>query len=355
MQLEAEIARQERVRAVWQDTRRNLQIERSFAEDEVRRLESRRSQWEQALSIVVAYPHEPFQVEVSNGLGSDLFTPMTSRAEAGDAVRKLTHAYQSAAAFERRRLRGVLARYRGLDLVVVAHPVFASDLSLALPDGATLDAVNAGTDKGIWQSVGRTVNDISGAIERLGERITVAQARIETIGTELARLEEWDGQAAYDEAVSELRAVNAAFAATEEEADVAQAEARATDTDEAVVGSDQERNERPLEAELLALARKERARSAWGEWTTLIPPAPASLAWMAAEIERRAAANTALSPREPITSVPATVVAGETRAPQNAGKACVQFGEALSQRRQAKAEPVAPLPADAEVSQLPLF
>lgn len=39
---------------------------------------------------------------------------------------------------------------------------------------------------------------------------------------------------------------------------------------------------------LLALAQEERAAEGWGDWTTVIPPAPASLAWMSAEVERLA-------------------------------------------------------------------
>ena len=55
--------------------------------------------------------------------------------------------------------------------------LIAADLSLTLPDGATLDAVNASTDTGIWQSVGRTVSEIPATIRRLGERIAASEHR----------------------------------------------------------------------------------------------------------------------------------------------------------------------------------
>jgi hypothetical protein len=94
--------------------------------------------------------------------------------------------------------------------------VFAADLSLALPDDATLDTVNASTDTGIWQSLAYTVSEISNTVQRLRGRIAEACERIATIDRELRRLEQWDGQAAYDAATSELSAINAAFAAAEE-------------------------------------------------------------------------------------------------------------------------------------------
>jgi N12 class adenine-specific DNA methylase len=207
VQLEAELARLERVRAVWLDTRRNLQLERHFTDEEIRRPEDRRSQWERAEAIVATHPHEPFYVDVVNAMGAEAFKPMTSRSEAGAVVRKLMHDYQSAAAFQRQRLRGVVVHYRGLHLVVQAHAVFVADLSLALPDGATLDTVNASTDTGVWQSVGHTVSEIPAILQRLSGRIAEARERIATIDRELRRLEQWDGQAAYDAAASELSAM----------------------------------------------------------------------------------------------------------------------------------------------------
>jgi hypothetical protein len=87
VQLEAEVARLERVRAVWLDTRRNLQLERHFSEEEIRRLEDRRSQWERAEAIVAAHSHEPFCAEVATAMSGEIFQPITVRAEAGAAVR----------------------------------------------------------------------------------------------------------------------------------------------------------------------------------------------------------------------------------------------------------------------------
>jgi hypothetical protein len=357
VQLEAEVARLDRVRSVWLDTRRNLQIERQFAEDEIRRVEGRRAQWERALAIVAAHPHESFGVEVASGLGMETFEPMTARAEAGAAVRKLVHDYQSAAAFQRRRLRGVVARYRGLDLVVQAHAVFAADLSLALPDGAMLDAVMAATDTGVWQSAGRTVADIPAVLDRLRARVAEAHERIATIDRELVRLEQWDGQATYDAATSELNAINAIFAAAEEQANSERGEAT-TPGGVNPSASEVSLEDVVLADVLLALAQEERAAEGWGDWTTVIPPAPASLAWMSAEVERLAThppPRLELAVTEEPEAEGTPLLATEVGRSRTQGGARVQFGDALAQRRVPKPETPRPAHAEAEVSQLPLF
>ena len=284
VQLEAEVARLERVRAVWLDTRRNLQSERRFTEEEIHRIERRCAQWAQAEAIVAEHPREPFSAQVARGIGSEAFDACTVRAEAGAAVRRLMHEYQSAAAFQRRHLRGVVARYQGLDIVVQVHAVFAAELSLTLPDGTLLDGLSARTDAGIWQSVGHTVSEIPAILERLHERIAVSQERVITIDRELVRLEQWDGQTTYDAAVSELNVINAAFAAAEEaSAQPAQASAsgQETSTPKSTTSSDAE-----LAEQLLALAHEDGAEDGWGVPLPVIPPATASLALMAAAAEQ---------------------------------------------------------------------
>ena len=358
VQLEAEVARLERVRGVWFDTRRNLQLERHFTEEEIRRVEGRHAQWERAAVLVAAHPHEPFCAEVAASVGSDQFSPSTSRAEAGAKVRRLVHDYQSAAAFQRRRLRGVVARYRGLDLVVQAHAVFAADLSLALPDGTTLDAVSAATDTGVWQSVGRTVSDISNLLARFQGRIAEAHERIATIDRELTRLENWDGQATYDAALSELNAINAVFAA-EEQASAEQGEAAAATPEGAHPPASESASEEVSLADvLLALAQAERASEGWGEWACTIPPAPASLAWMRGELEHQAL-EPSTHPEPLVVEQPAAeggfFLAPERERPRSPGDTRIQFGEALTQRRVAKPEAARPIASEAEVSQLPLF
>jgi N12 class adenine-specific DNA methylase len=357
VQLEAEVARLDRVRSVWLDTRRNLQLERHFVDEDTGRLEGRRAVWERAAVIVAAHPHEPFCTEVARNIGAKTFKAVVVRAEAGAAVQRLAHDYQRAAAFQRKRLRAVIARYRGLELVVEAHAVFAADLSLALPSGERLDAVAASTDVGVWQSVGHTVSNIEATAERLRGRIVDAQERIVAIDRELVRLAEWDGQAAYDAAVSELSAINAAFAAAAEQVNAGEVEAVAT-SEVPAPASEALASNTPLADELLALALKERVGEEWTEWATVIPPAPASLTMMAAEVERLAmprSAQVEMLTVEEGNAEERPVLSGEVGLANPSSKARVQFGDALGQRRTPKQEAARPIPSEAEVSQLPLF
>jgi len=357
VQLEAEVARLDRVRAVWLDTRRNLQLERHFAEEEICRIESRRTLWEQAEAIVAAHPHELFCAEVAKGIGAEHFAPITGRVAAGAAVRKLVHDYQSAAAFQRRRLRGVVARYRGLDLVAQAHAVFAAELSLALPDGTTIEAVATVTDTGLWQSIAHTISQIGATRERLKRRSDEARERIATIDRELMRLEQWDGQATYDAATSELSAINAAFAAEEEAAGAERGEASTpTQPTTAQLSDSRKVVERSLADELLSLAQGDQAGASWEKWTTLIPPAPASLAWMAAEVERL---TVSCRPHiEPVVAealeLEALPLLATEAAPFGASRmARLQFGDAPAQRRVPPPQPHEQ--GGADVKQLPLF
>jgi hypothetical protein len=252
----------------------------------------------------------------------------------------------------------VVARYRGLDLVVQAHPLFAADLSLALPGSATLDAVTAATDTGTWQSVGRTVSEISNTVQRLRGRIADAHERIATIDRELSRLEVWDGQVTYDAAVSELSAINAAFAAAEEQAEAEQGGSAVAPAEAAQAAGELAPDGTPLGKVLLALARDERTVDGWGEWQAVIPPAPASLAWMAAEVERQAAVvplrPAPVAMEEPdAEAMPLLATAdGLFRAPSTAR---VQFGAARPQRRMPKPQSNGTTHNEPEVSQLPLF
>ena len=195
--------------------------------------------------------------------------------EAGD-IGTIVHVYQDGAAYEvefvtaegvaafqRKRLRGVVARYRGLALVVEAHAVSAADLSLALPDGTMLDSVVAATDTGVWQSVRRTVSEITATTERLRGRVADAYERIATIDRELIRLHTWDGQPTYDAAARELRAINAAFAAAEEQANAERGERAATSEAPVASSAEVRASDTPLAAKLLALVKEERVGDGW--------------------------------------------------------------------------------------------
>jgi N12 class adenine-specific DNA methylase len=364
VQLEVEVARLERVRAVWLDTRRNLLFGRQAAEEEIRRVEGRSATWTRAEALVAAHPREPFLVEVVAGMNSEALVRFTDRGEAGAAVRKLVSEYKGAAAFLRRRLQGVVTRYRGLSLLVTAHELFGAELSLALPDGTTLTSVATNTDTGVWQSAGHAINGIPETIQSLRRRCHELRERIAATDGELERLAAWDGQPAYDAAQSERGVLNAAFAAAEEqdkaaraaastpisEGPVAEVIAKPVSTDEDEAGA--------LATELLALARADGTSSGWDEWRPLIPPAPASLAWMNAEIERQMGHPT--PQLQPLVETMQDTEASPHHAAdcelfRVRSGASVQLGDARGSRHAAKAESSETASHAAEVRQLPLF
>jgi N12 class adenine-specific DNA methylase len=364
VQLEVEVARLERVRAVWLDTRRNLLFGRQVAEEELRRLEVRHAMWLRAEAFVAAHPREPFQVEVAAGRNSEAFVTITERSEAGAAVHKLVNEYKGAAAFLRRRLQSVVARYRGLSLLVTAHELFGAELSLALPDGTAFTGVATNTDAGVWQSAGHTIGGIPETIQSLRRRCNELRERIATTDGELERLAAWDGQPTYDAALSELSALNATFAAAEEQDKAARAAASAPTGESTVAevaakpASTDEDEIATLAKELLALTRAEGARSGWDEWTPLIPPAPASLAWMAAELERQAMACSPVErPAAEASSdeCEASQTIGERRRLDRNGKLRITFGELLPQRQAQKSVLPPHAALEGEASQLSLF
>jgi hypothetical protein len=109
---------------------------------------------------------------------------------------------------------------------------------------------------------------------------------------------------------------------------------------------------------LLALARQDCADDGWGEWQSVIPPAPASLAWMAVEVERQAAVV-------PLRPAPVAVEEPDAEAMPllaiehglfpASSTARVQFGAARPQRRMPKPQSNGTVHSEPEVSQLPLF
>jgi hypothetical protein len=107
-----------------------------------------------------------------------------------------------------------------------------------------------------------------------------------------------DGQERYDTAASELRAISAAFAAAEEQASGERLPAEATPEVQPAP------DDATLAEIFLALAREDRTRDGCDEPLVIIPPAPASLAWMVAQAEQAAAVRPAVPPAEP-TVIPA--------------------------------------------------
>jgi N12 class adenine-specific DNA methylase len=262
VQLETEIARLERVRTVWRDTLVNLRMEHVHTTESRERLLQRVAAWEQAQTIAEAHPAQPFQVTLRQRGKAKVFT---DRMVAGTALRFfLDHPPEG-------QQTSVLGQYRGFDLVLRHRPAFPAELSLSLPAGATLDTIATTTDAGIWQSANRLIQTIPSVITHLQERIAAADDRLVTIAREQQRLATWDGQVAYDAAVAALAQITATLAAAEQ-------------TSEPTTAVAPDADETRLEALLRALAEEIDDPPAL---PVSIPPAPASLAWMAEEQERQ--------------------------------------------------------------------
>ena len=168
--------------------------------------------------------------------------------------------------------------YHGLALVVQAHPLWPPELLLQLPTGQTLGAIRASSDGGIWQSATRLLHGLATEHQEAVRRIAQSQDRIVTIDHELARLETWDGQAAYDAAVVELAAITTAFAAAEE---APQAEATPGTLAPASAPPGTSASSATLHADTIAaVLALQCAEEHEQKIAVTIPPALLALAWM---------------------------------------------------------------------------
>jgi N12 class adenine-specific DNA methylase len=262
VQLETEITRLDRVRTVWRDTLTNLRMEHVHTTESRERLLQRVAAWQQAQTITTAHAAQPFRVTLTQRGKAKVFT---DRTVAGAALRFfLDHPPEG-------QQTTVLGQYRGFNLVLRRHPAFAPELSLHLPDGEPLDTLTTTTDVGIWQSANRLIHSIPSIIQHLQERIAAADDRLRTIAREQQRLATWDGQAAYDAAVTALAQITATLAAAEQ-------------TSEPTTAVAPDADETRLEALLRELAEEPDETRAL---LVTIPPAPASLVWMAEEQKRQ--------------------------------------------------------------------
>jgi N12 class adenine-specific DNA methylase/SAM-dependent methyltransferase len=262
VQLETEIARLERVRTVWRDTLTNLRMEHVHTTESCERLTQRLAAWQEAQAIAAAHAAQPFRVTLRQRGKATVFTDRTA---AGVALRVLLDK-----STEQPQMT-VIGQYRGFDLVLRSHPTFPAELSLSLPAADTLDTITTTTDAGIWQSANRLIQSIPSVIQHLQERMTATDDRLVTIAREQQRLATWDGQVAYDAAVAALAQITATLAAAEQTSEPTRAVA--SDADETRLET--------LLRELVAEPDDPPALP------VSIPPAPASLAWMAEEQERQ--------------------------------------------------------------------
>ncbi len=285
VQLETEIGRMERVRAVHRETVVTLRLDRRQAERRIAELQARAAVLHAASAIVDAQAHPGFVAEVATQLGNDGRVTFTRRAEAGEALRRIVAQAEAATAFLREPISCAVARYRGFDLQLRAQPRFNPELALRLPDGATVGALALRTDTGVFQSADSLLASLPASQRQVATQRADLERRIAEIDAELARTAVWDGQTAYDAACAELTAINDEFAA----ADQAAAPATPLLPSDAVPAGELPEGE-PAEngsgaatiAAVLALLQDEDLASA-AETRVTLPPALRSLALQAAE------------------------------------------------------------------------
>ncbi len=140
VQLEAEVARMERVRGVWRDTLAGLRAERAGAEGRAASREARRGVGRQAQIIADASAGARFSADIDVGSRGERRT-FATRPDVGAALQEVVARHRAGAALARRGNQATVGSHRGFCLAVRAHPVFAPDLLLTMPDGAVLEGL----------------------------------------------------------------------------------------------------------------------------------------------------------------------------------------------------------------------
>ncbi len=286
VQLETEIGRMERVRAVHRDTEVALRMDRRQAERRIVELQARADVLHAAHSVAAAASHDSFRADVATQLGHHTLTTFTKRAEAGEALRRIVEHYEAAAAFQRDTITWIVGRYRGFELKLQVHPRFAPELVLRLPDGAPVGALTLRTDTGVFQSADSLLANLPESQRQVAAYLADTEQRIREIDAELGRMAVWDGQAAYDAARDELKAINDEFAAVEQALHAAPAGASDTAAECPAVEHAATGTLPPeIVAAVTALLDDDEDAMPSEEARATFPPALRSLAWMEAELQ----------------------------------------------------------------------
>ncbi|MEI7646245.1 MAG: hypothetical protein WCJ55_18400 [Chloroflexales bacterium] len=130
-----------------------------------------------------------------------------------------------------------------------------------------------------WARITRVLNAIPETIQGLGRSITREVDRVVTIDAELARLADWDGQRLYDAAVAELALITSSFAIDEDRSHVDRRD------QPHVEDMSDERSDLEI---IIDLLEAEGDGPEVGLMPICIPPMPASMSLVSAEVERLA-------------------------------------------------------------------
>jgi hypothetical protein len=165
----------ERVRAVHLDTQVAMRMDRRRTEGTIVALEQRRAVLQQACALADTHQTRNFVAQVATKLGSDQVHRFEKRADAGKALRHIVEHYSHAAGFQGAAITRTIGHYRGFTLQVKAHPRFAPEIMLLLPDGERVDAINAGTESGLFASAESIIRALPGRLATVEEEICKKQ------------------------------------------------------------------------------------------------------------------------------------------------------------------------------------
>jgi hypothetical protein len=221
--LETELAKLDRVRRTWSDTRTILDWKRRCAHGRIADRGRRISELEAVLPIEQAHAGADFAVALEARVGDASHVTYTKRADAGKALLTLMHQYQAAARFQRQTIVRTIGMYRGFALRIRApHHELASAKLLVIADSneqsiEVVDRVFAHdiTALGVFASIDAGLRDIAEEISRKQVRNRDDEAEIAACDAELERTAIWEHEDRWQRLSVELAAVTATLTVVE--------------------------------------------------------------------------------------------------------------------------------------------
>lgn len=272
--LELELSRMDRVRAVHERTRYDLGRQRAWV---LRQQEQdRQEEAHQRRALAAITGSTPFRVELCRSLADARQRVITKRADADQAIWQVIKEARTALE-DTHEIKQCIGRYRGLEIWLSANAALGFSVALWLAfEDAKLCRFFASAEISAFRSADGQLREIEERITKLQQWQADRVHEIAAIDAELARLTEWEGQAAYDTADAELRAINVQFAELEE-AETADNPAPTPKATDAGTASDDE----PWYDEVRRLALLGADDGTADERPISLPPATESLAFMA--------------------------------------------------------------------------
>ena len=217
---ETELAKLERVRRAWLDTRTSLEWQCRTARDRIAHRQQRIAELEAVLPIYHTHVDADFHISLEQRVGDDHHVVYTKRADAGKALLHLLHQYTMAARFQRQTIIRTIGAYRGFTLRVHApHYELASTKLIidATTDAGHIEVVERVfdreiTDLGVIASIERGLRGIAEEIAQKQARNQNDDATIAAATDELTRTAVWEHQERHQRLCAELAEITTALA-----------------------------------------------------------------------------------------------------------------------------------------------